>query len=140
MSKFDDERRAIEARFGGNYSSTAIQWENIDFPQPDENTSWVALRLISGSGSQVSLGTGNTSRQTRFNGIIQVDIYTPEGTGTKGARDLADVISAIFDGVQFSAGDSGTIYCGVPDYRILGQENGRFRSVVSVAYQRVRFT
>jgi hypothetical protein len=137
---FDDERRAIEARFSANYSSTQIKFDNLEF-SPPANASWVALSILNGDPITASIGTtGNSSRLTRFSGIVQIDIYTPEGSGTKSSRDLADVISAIFNQVQFSAGLSGTIQCRVPSYTELGIDDGWFHAVMSVAYERTKFT
>jgi hypothetical protein len=130
---FELERQAIEERFNTNHTSTPIQYENVKFEQPDE-ASWVALTLLPGNANQVSVGT--TRHVKRFSGIIQVDIFTVEDTGTKIARDLADSISAIFDSVQFSLGSSGLITTRVPEYTTLGVENGWYHAVVSVAYHR----
>jgi len=137
---FNAERQAIEARFSANYTSTLIKYDNLEF-SPPANTSWVAISILNGANNLASIGTtGNSSRLTRFNGIIQVDIYTPEGTGTKTSRDLADVISAIFNQVQFSAGSSGTIQTRIPDYVELGIDDGLFHAVMSVTYERTKFT
>jgi hypothetical protein len=136
---FEDERHAIEARFSANYSSTQVKYENVPFAQPDE-TSWVALTILSGGGEVNSLGTGMSSRLERFSGIIQIDIYTVEDAGTKTARELADTIAAIFDVKEFSSGSSGTIVTRVPSYSTLGVQNGWHHSVVSVAYQRSKFS
>lgn len=139
MVNFNLERQAIEERLAANYSAVPIKYENLSFVPPT-NTSWIALTILTGSAFQASLGTGNSSRLTRFSGIIQIDIYTPEGVGTKSAKDIADVISAIYDNVQFSSGSSGTITCRVPDYKTLGIVDGWYHAVVSVAYQRSVFS
>jgi len=136
---FEDERHAIEKRFEANYSSTDVKYENVPFTQPD-NGSWVALVILSGDGQNGSIGTGMSSRLERFSGIIQVDIYTVEDGGTKSARDLADIIAAIFDNVQFNHGSSGTITTRVPSFSTLGVKEGWHHSVVSVAYQRTKFS
>jgi|TARA_Y100000310_G_C20704101_1_gene833182 hypothetical protein len=136
---FEDERAAIERRFGANYSATDVKYENVPFTQP-ERTSWVALTILSGSGTNESIGTGMSSRLERFAGIIQIDVYTVEDGGTGAARNLADTIGAIFDNVQFSHGSSGTITTRVPSYSTRGIEDGWHHSVVSVAYHRSKFS
>ena len=136
---FEDERHAIEARFAANYSSTQVKYENVPFVQP-EGESWVALTILSGGGEVNSIGTGMSSRLERFSGIISLDIFTVEDVGTKTARDLADIIAAIFDVVEFSFGSSGTIVTRVPSYQTLGVEDGWVHSVVSVAFQRSKFS
>ena len=136
---FEDERHAIEERFKSNYSSTEVKYENVPFTQPDEE-SWVALTILSGGGQNNSIGTGMSSRLERFSGIIQIDIHTPEDGGTKPARNLADTIAAIFDNVQFNQGNSGTITTRVPSFSTLGITKGWHHSVVSVPYQRTKFS
>jgi len=130
---FEDERRAVETRFSGAYSSTPVKYENAIFDQPN-NSSWVALTLLSGGGINASIGT--TRPVKRFSGIIQIDIYTPEQGGTKAARDLGDLVAAVFDNVQFSVGSSGTITTRVPSLSTMGVQNGWYHAVVSVAYHR----
>lgn len=135
---FDHERRAIENRFAANYSATGVKYENVPFDQPD-NSSWVAITVLSGEGQTASIGTGS-SQLKRFSGIIQMDVYTVEDGGTSGGRQLADTIATIFDNVQFSSGSSGTITTRVPSFATRGVENGWHHSVVSVAYHRSNFT
>lgn len=135
---FEDERVAIEGRFAANYSNTVIKYENIPFTEPVD-TAWVTLTILSGGGNVDSIGTGD-SRLERFSGVIQIDIYVPEDGGTKTARDIADLVHAIFDNVQFSSGSSGTITTRVPSYSTLGIEGGWHHSVVSVAYHRSKFS
>ena len=131
---FNDERAAIEGRFASGYSNTPIQFEDIPFAQP--STAWVALTILSGAGINTSIG--GTRQVQRFAGIIQIDVYIPEDTGTKPARDIADLVDPIFNNAQFSFGSSGTITTFVPSYQTLGVENGWYHAVVSVAYQRTK--
>ena len=135
---FEDERVAVEAKMAAEYSSTTVQYENIPFSQPTD-TAWVSLTILSGGGNVDSIGSG-TGRLERFSGVIQIDIYVPEDGGTKAARDIADLVHAIFDNKQFSSGSSGTITTRVPSYSTLGVEGGWHHSVVSVAYHRSKFS
>lgn len=132
MSGFEGERQAIEARLQANFSTTPIKYENQEFDPPD-STPWVALTILPGEGQQVSLGPGGLQR---YAGVIQCDIYVPEKSGTKTARQHADSISAIFLNKSFSAGSSGTIITRTPWVNTRGVENGWFHLVLSVTYHR----
>lgn len=132
MGAFADERRAIETRFSSNYTDTVIKWENLPFDQ--QTTAHVALKVLPAGASRPSIGT--TKPYHRYTGIIQVDIFVPENTGTDDARGYADTIEAIFRDAQFSAGDSGTITCGTPFYTTLGPKNGWHMSAVTIPYHR----
>lgn len=133
---FEDERRAIEGRFGDNYSATPIKWEEHPFDVV-EGTPYVALTILSGKGHQASLGGPNSALQ-RYAGVIQIDIFTPEDSGTKTAKQHADTIEAIFHHVQFSAGNSGTITTRLPWIHKMGVKDGWHRFVVNVDYHRDR--
>jgi len=137
---FEDERRAIEGRFAANFTALAIKWENQPFDIVND-TAYVALTILTGAGHQASLG--GASALQRYAGVIQIDIYVPEDTGTKVAKQHADTIESIFRQVQFSAGSSGTIFTRTPSIKTLGTmagsqraESGWHRTVVSVDYHR----
>lgn len=132
---FADERRAIETRFSANYTSTPVRYENLSFVQPD-NASWVSLMILSGEGGQASLG--GSSAIHRYGGVIQVDVFTPENSGTQAGRALADTVEAIFRQVQFSLGNSGVIHTQTPWVTNLGVEDGWYRLVVTCPFFRDR--
>ena len=128
---FESTRRAFEARLSANFSALAIRYENVPWNQPDA-TPWVALTLLDGQAVRANLGDAALHR---FPGVLQIDIFQPEYTGMKTMRDHADTIAAIFPaGTQFSAGASGTIVMGVPEFISLGVEEGWFHGVVTVPF------
>lgn len=132
---FQDERVAIEAQFANNWTGTTadrIKWENQKFEQP-KSGSWVALTIRNGEARQASV---NSRPLNRYPGIIQIDVYVPEESGTDTARSLADSAASIFRNVQFSYGSSGTITTRVPYLVTLGVTDGWHRVVVTVNYQR----
>lgn len=128
---FEDERRAIEARFAANFSTVPIRWENVPFTQI--KTAWVALRILRGEGNQAST---NSNPLYRYAGVIQVDINVPENVGVAQLNTLADAVEAIFRGVQFSSVNSGTITCRAPYLTTLGLDAGWYRGAVTAPYQR----
>ena len=130
---FADERRAIEARFAAAFTVLPVAYENQKFAPP-ANAAWVALTILPGEGRQVTIG-GAGARQ-RYAGVIQVDVYVPEETGTATARGHADTIETVYRQVQFSAGASGTITTATPFIVSRGIEDGWYRLVVSIAYRR----
>lgn len=134
---FDAERIAIEKRTQDNYTTYPVRYENVRFEEPSK-APWVSLSILNGRGQRVSIGTSRALH--RHAGVIQFDVYTPEGEGTVVARQIADELSTLFNEVQFSAGSSGTITTRVPAIRSLGVTAGWYRLVVSVAYQRDLFS
>ena len=130
---FSDERQAIESRLDNGFSAVPIKYENVPF-DPPKGSPYIALTILSGNGINASIGTDRPL--LRHAGIIQLDIFVPEDTGTEVARTHADSLDTLFKNVQFSAGSSGLITTRVPFYTTLGIEQGWYRAVLSVAYQR----
>ena len=126
-----DERKAIESRLAAAWATTPIRYENVPFAAP--STPYVALFILDGEGNQVSLGTPALRRWT---GIIIVQVFVPQDTGTQIAKSYADTIGAIFDRAQFSSGNSGTIRCRVPSVKSIGITNGWNQVNVSVPFIR----
>lgn len=129
---FADERRAIEQRLQSNWGATTpIKYDNVAFTQP-ANSPWIALTIVNGDPRPASIST----QFKRYPGIIQIDIYTPENSGTNTARAHADTLAGYFDHAQFSAGSSGTITCRVSGIRTLPKEGGFYRLALRVEYYR----
>jgi hypothetical protein len=122
---FVDERSAIEQRFYTQWAAiTPIKFENVEFVQP-EASPWVSLIIQRGSGDQIDIGTSNPTH--RYNGVINVQIFTPQLTGTRSqgstaADALADKVSGIFRNAQFSSGALGTIRCRTPRIVVSGND------------------
>lgn len=131
-SGFADERTAIATRLASNWSTTTIQYEGQPFVQP--TTPWISLSILSGAGRQASLGSSQPLH--RFVGVIQIDVFVPENTGTNTARQYADTLSTIFRRAQFSYGSSGVITCETPSVQPGPPEAGWNRLIVSTPYRR----
>jgi len=132
---FDAERQAIESRFAANFTSLAadrIAYENVKFKQPTSG-SWVRLTIRNGDARQASIAN---SPLNRYIGVIVVDVFVPEDTGTATARQLAESAAAVFRNVQFSVTGSGTITTRVPTIFPVGVQNGWLQLSMSVAFYR----
>lgn len=95
LQEFDDLASAFNAAWSGD---TRIAWPNILFePQPDEN--WVRFSVITGEAQQVTTGCPGAN-VVRYQGIVDIQIFTPRGIGTASANALADKAVAVFDGLD----------------------------------------
>ena len=128
---FADERKAIESRLAAAWTTTPIRYENVPFGAT--SSPYVALFVIDGEGQQISLGT---PALRRWVGIIMIQVFVPQDTGTQLAKGYADTIGAIFDRAQFSSGNSGTIRCRVPSIQSIGIQNGWHQINVSIPFIR----
>lgn len=129
---FSDERRAIETRLADNFSALPIWYENQKFDIP-AGTPWVKITILNGAGRQASI---NSSPLQRYVGVIQIDVFVKQDSGTATARTHADTIEAIFRNAQFSAGSSGTITCRTPSITPVPDQDEWYQLSVSVSYHR----
>ena len=135
---YADERQAIETRFATAWtagSNTTVKYENQKWEEPKGNNDYVALFIENLRADQIELRETALHRHT---GMIYVNIYTKKFTGTGSARILGDEIAVIFRRATFDSGSpkTGTIICYSPHYEIVGEEQGRFVSRVSVPFYR----
>lgn len=128
---FEDTRKAIESRLASNWTTTPIRFENVPFTETA--VPYVALFILDGEGKQISLGTPSLQR---WAGLIVVQIFVPQDTGTKTARTYADAIGAIFDRQQFASGNSGTIRSRIPSIRRIGITHGWDQTNVTIPFIR----
>ncbi len=116
LAGFADEREAIEETFftawGVLGDPAKIEVDNFRFEQTqvrDEN--WGRLTIIPGETEQVGLGTKPYAYTT---GLIVLQLFAPEKTGTEAIRVLADQFLDIWKDangrpLDFSKGNSGQI-------------------------------
>lgn len=131
MSGFEDEAKAIEIRLTTNWTTTPIRYVNAPFKETDQP--YVALFVLDGDGHQISLGP---VALRRWVGIIVIQIFVPQDSGSRVAKTYATTLAAIFDRVEFSTDASGLIRCRVPALREVGIINGWYQLNVEVPFIR----
>ena len=129
-------RKHVETRLSTQLAITnptvKIKYENVKFNQPSNQT-YVSIYLLEGDSFQASLGTSFTERHV---GVLQVDIMTPEGTGTQSRNALAETIGGFFRRNQALLEDGSYVQFRVPRYTSLGNEGLFDRIAVSIPYYR----
>lgn len=128
---WSSERKAIEARFSTNWTTTPIRYENVPFVET--RTPYVALFIRNGDRNQITLGSNPTIRSVS---LIIVQIFVPADHGNVLAKTYADTIAAIFDRAQFTTDDSNLISCQTASAESVGQAEGWFQVNVTVPYTR----
>lgn len=82
-------RSAFMGYWNTNYSETPTQWPNINFPEENKKDVFVCFDITHTGGRTVLKGTGN---QTRYSGVLFIDVKVPMMSGTKRAHEIADIV------------------------------------------------
>lgn len=132
MSGFAAERQAIEARMAAAFTTIPVRYENAPFKEIQ--TAYCALFVRRGEGHQITLGPA--PQLNRWAGLIIVQIFVPEDTGTQVVAGYADSIADVFRRQEFSVTGSGLIRCRVPSIQEVGTRNGWYQMNVTTPYIR----
>jgi len=95
---FESIRSAVAARLATNWTTMPIAYENRDFTPPTSG-GWIELTVIGNTGQTLGIGSAVMVRDT---GLISINVYTPEGSGTATGRGYADTLAALFEHERFS--------------------------------------
>lgn len=121
------ERQSIEGLFQTGWGSTTpVAWDNVEYT-PVSGTAWVDFRILNGSESAIVI----SGDQYRNVGLVNINIFTPEGVGSSSARTLADTAAGIFRGVTVD-----DITFRAPSIRTLGVMNGWYQTNLSIPFFR----
>jgi hypothetical protein len=94
-------QKAIDA--SGLTRGQTLTFENEPFDPPAAGTPWVRISVRHLDGGQATLGPNK--KYNRY-GIVQVNAFAREGTGTGLATRLARQIADLYEGV-----DLGGVFC-----------------------------
>lgn len=83
--------------------ATPIAYEDEEFNKPSDDSAYVRLSIKEMVSRQDTLGTAGNRKYVR-EGSAFVEIYVPEGAGTKAADDLAELVRTVLEGVRISGG------------------------------------
>lgn len=126
---YNAEHAAIEARLSANWTTTDINYDNVDY-KPTPETPWIKLEIATGEQIPVSLG-GPGATLYRNGGVISITVYVPLNSGARTAKSYCDTLAAIFRGQQFSS-----ITCRGASITRIGEDNGWFLYNASIPYFR----
>lgn len=99
-------RHAMQGYFNTGWASaTPIVWGNDSTYEPEEGTSWVRFNITHSAGFQSTMGDPSNNRFER-QGIITVQIFSPQGEYGETASDLATNALKLYEGTV----DNGIYY------------------------------
>lgn len=87
------KRAWLTAWNAGPLSALPVEHENLRFQQPSSGP-WGRLTLVTGDTEPAAIGSG-AGRLERTAFVLFLQIFMPENTGTKIARQAADVMRSL---------------------------------------------
>lgn len=126
-------RLAIFQRFNDGFVDNddaaffPVQYENATFSQP--NGCWGRLTILEGTRMNASVG----KEHTRTPGLLVLQIFTPDGSGSKTARAAADLMGEVFDNLDLP-GDGGIVFRVVSFESVGLNKGGLYQHNASVEF------
>jgi len=135
-------RSTLAARLASNWTATPIAWPNYDFDPSrlsadEQTTGFIRFSIQFGASEQIGLGGELDKRQWRNLGVLFIQVFVAENSGTKLCMQHVDALKELWRGQQLAGG----ILIRSPDINVIGRDNeGFFQVNVSVAFQWDEFT
>lgn len=128
---FESIRAAVESRLA-DWADAPVAFDNVP-TQPsvqaaiDARDPWVRLTINHGASSTACLGDAPEVRRT---GLVQCQVFTDEGVGTKAAAGLADSLA---DHLQYYR--TGALETLAASVQRVGSESGWFQYNVTLPFR-----
>ena len=97
-STLNDVRSAIEARIATEMALSPkypVSYQNVSYAPPNNGT-WVQVSISFGDAAYATL-LGASTGFDRHNGVLAVNIFTPNGQGTGANYTIGERIKDLFD-------------------------------------------
>lgn len=124
----------IEQHFDTAWNArTPINWDN-DNAAP--NGPHVAFSIDHASSTRISMGNADGTETFLNEGLVTVQVFTPQGTGTENSRLLAEGVKAILQGFR-----KGSLCLKAATPRKIGEDGNGFWQVnvdIPFEYMEVR--
>jgi len=126
---YEQARKDIQGHFATYFTGVAadkIAWDNVEFKTPNDGSSWIRVSIQNNISNYNSFGN---TRLTRRRGIVFIQIFTKEGTGTAESSQVIDNAVNVFEtkllgGVSFFS----------PDVKEINVNNGWCQVNISVEF------
>jgi len=135
----DRTRAALVKRFRDTWGTAsppaalplvAFEMPNKKFARPDGKP-WGRLSIVFSGRENAAVG----GLRVRIRGMLYVQVFTPEGDGTKVLTDAGDALAAVFDNVTIPhATGPGNVVCQAVDISATGSREGYEQMTYAVPF------
>lgn len=143
VNTFQDERSIAAKTFQDNWTvpldpgpgsepRTKVKWPNKPWKEPKDE-SWVAWHLKTGESMVAGIAE---LMLARYGGLVIVQVFQKENTGTDEARQLADRVAEIYRFKELCIRDSGILRFRVPFVTEPPASNGWYQLNVNCPFIR----
>jgi len=104
MPNINEAKVLILNQFNTGWAgATPVAYEDEEYDKPIDRSAHVRLTIREYVSRQETLGRVGTRRYLR-EGAAFVEVFVPEGKGTKEADDLSELVRTVLEGVRVSGG------------------------------------
>lgn len=123
----------FEAQWSAAGRSEKIAFPNAEF-EPQSGVAWLRLSIIS-NGTNRELMTGSRNSGENYSGSLEIQIFTPAGTGNGLALQLAGIMRGFLSEKSIPTDSGGFITLFQTSVREIGNdEHGWYQTNVSTPY------
>lgn len=98
-TRFQQMADRFVTEFGTSEPNVEVLWDNVqDDDNPNAREEWVRVAVNWGDSRSASM----PARRYRTNGVFQVQVFVPKGSGTERAYEIGDNVRAAMQGVNVS--------------------------------------
>ncbi len=121
---YETARSDLVGYIAANYSTTSIDYENS--PAGEPALPFIQVTILDGAAVDLSL----QFQSIQYPGIVSINIWDKQGTGTIQSNQLADELITLFTHKTI-----GTVETKAPYKTVLGESNGRYQTNVTIPFE-----
>lgn len=121
---YEQARSDIVGYLNTNYSTTAIDWENSKAGEPA--LPFIQPSILDGT----ALGLALDYQSIQYPGVISINVWLAQGSGTIVSNQLADELVTLFTHQQIGIVETKAAY-----KTVVGESNGRYQLNITIPYE-----
>ena len=126
MAVFEDVRKAVEVYVDENFTATSKAWDNVNF-DPKGLTTWIRTVVRESDKDPETISSGSREGD-KLIGIVMIQIFQKENSGTATARGHADTLSGLLRRVTLNLDGGEKLYLETPVLLPIGNDgNGWYQ-------------